>query len=418
MKNLYRKKALEYLSSPDQLDNLMSFSSPGYWLSLIGIAIIIAVIIIWGIFGRIPKEVTGSGLIVRSGGIRQVQALGIGYLSTVNVKEGDVVIKGQPLAVIVQVQTLENIRTNKDNLRYLRREAEEIAELDKDKKKIHLASIEKIQKEYHGIIEKTQKNLNLIKGITDIYKKLDKDKAISHVNYIRFLQQLIEAEVKLTDNQTRLANLPYESFMVDYEKQYSKLTKELKIYNLVNRQNSLLQMHVESSIVYSPISGRVLSVEVRPGDNVRNGSPLMSIVETGREQNVEVLAYLSPDQGKKVKVMMEANVSPTIAKPQRYGSIRGVVTDISEYPVNSETMMSELDNAELVKELSKEGAPYRAVISLIPSITNKSGYEWTSSDGPSFLIGPGNLCHISVSVKELAPISYVFPFVKKYLLGD
>ena len=65
-------------------------------------------------------------------------------------------------------------------------------------------------------------------------------------------------------------------------------------------------MHVESSIVYSPISGRVLSLDVRAGDNVQNGTPLMNIIETGNEQNIEVLAYLSPEQGKEVKIKMEA----------------------------------------------------------------------------------------------------------------
>ena len=61
MTQLYRKSALEKLSSPEQLDKVLRLSSPLSWLVLVGITLIVIVVIIWSIVGRIPITVTASG---------------------------------------------------------------------------------------------------------------------------------------------------------------------------------------------------------------------------------------------------------------------------------------------------------------------------------------------------------------------
>ena len=51
---LFRKVALERLSSPEQLDKAITVSKPVSWLALIGVTIIIAAAVLWLVLGDMP----------------------------------------------------------------------------------------------------------------------------------------------------------------------------------------------------------------------------------------------------------------------------------------------------------------------------------------------------------------------------
>ena len=64
MSEIYRKAALERLSSPEELDSLMQVTTPKGWLALISLGGLILIALLWGIFGRIPTKVLGQGMIL------------------------------------------------------------------------------------------------------------------------------------------------------------------------------------------------------------------------------------------------------------------------------------------------------------------------------------------------------------------
>ena len=64
MKNVFRKSALDKISSVDQLDKVLKITSPLSWLALLGITLILAVTVVWSIVGTLPSTITASGVIV------------------------------------------------------------------------------------------------------------------------------------------------------------------------------------------------------------------------------------------------------------------------------------------------------------------------------------------------------------------
>ena len=63
MAQLYRKSALEKISSPEQLDKALTVTSPMSWLALGAVTFVIIVTIIWSIIGTIPVTVTTTGIV-------------------------------------------------------------------------------------------------------------------------------------------------------------------------------------------------------------------------------------------------------------------------------------------------------------------------------------------------------------------
>ena len=63
MAQLYRKSALERISSPEQLDKALTVTSPMSWLALVAVTFVIVVTVIWSIIGTIPVTVTTTGIV-------------------------------------------------------------------------------------------------------------------------------------------------------------------------------------------------------------------------------------------------------------------------------------------------------------------------------------------------------------------
>jgi hypothetical protein len=62
--SLYRPVALDRLSSPDALDQLMRVTLPQSWLVLVALAALFVVALLWALFGSIDVSVSGNGLLL------------------------------------------------------------------------------------------------------------------------------------------------------------------------------------------------------------------------------------------------------------------------------------------------------------------------------------------------------------------
>ncbi len=57
-KTIFREKSIEQLSAPEQLMDYLRVTGPGIWLILIGIIVLLAGVLIWGIAGRISTTLS------------------------------------------------------------------------------------------------------------------------------------------------------------------------------------------------------------------------------------------------------------------------------------------------------------------------------------------------------------------------
>jgi hypothetical protein len=78
-------------------------------------------------------------------------------------------------------------------------------------------------------------------------------------------------------------------------------------------------------------------------------------------------------------------------------------------------MMLTLGNEKLVALLAGEGAPLEVKIDLITDGNTKSGYKWSSPQGPPMLINSGTLLNSSIITGRDRPINKVIPIFKSIL---
>lgn len=90
---VYRKKSLERIQSPEQLNDYLRVTNPSVWVILAAVALILAGALIWGSFAYIDSFVTGTAEV--KDGVMTVtfedEALAKNVKAGMNVAAGDTV---------------------------------------------------------------------------------------------------------------------------------------------------------------------------------------------------------------------------------------------------------------------------------------------------------------------------------------
>ncbi len=85
-------------------------ATPRGWLSLTAIGGLLIAVLVWSVFGRIPTTITGKCILLPPRGVDEVYATGSGFVTEVDVKEGDLVEPGQIVARIEEQGQTEKVR--------------------------------------------------------------------------------------------------------------------------------------------------------------------------------------------------------------------------------------------------------------------------------------------------------------------
>jgi hypothetical protein len=93
MAQIFRKAALDRLSSSEELDRLLQVTSPRGWIALTGLSLLLTAALLWGIFGRVSTTVEGQGILIRPDGVRSIESPRPGVVLNVLVRVGDLIYK-------------------------------------------------------------------------------------------------------------------------------------------------------------------------------------------------------------------------------------------------------------------------------------------------------------------------------------
>lgn len=98
MAAVYRKSALERISSPEQLDKAITVTSPMSWLALGAATMIVIVTLLWACLSKMPLTVSGRGIVAAPTETNSVYAPGVGQIIEINVERGNHFRAGDVLA--------------------------------------------------------------------------------------------------------------------------------------------------------------------------------------------------------------------------------------------------------------------------------------------------------------------------------
>jgi HlyD family secretion protein len=410
---IFRKVALERLSSPEQLDQLVQVTNPRGWLALGALGAMLLAAIGWGIWGSIPTEATGSGILIRQGGVSDVVTAANGQVEEILVKVGDVITKGQLVARIRQDAIVRQIRDNRSKLAVLRSENEEMLRGSEEQKRLQGRDLTQQRANLERSTQALEKDLALLNERVEAESKLLDDGLITKQAFLATQQSLNSKRDDLAAQRLQLSGLDLKHLQDSQQLREQLKAREAVIRDLELESRELNAKLTENVNVASSYTGRVLEILADRGGVVSPGTPILS-VEVVSEDLMAVL-FIPASAGKQVQLGMAVQVSPGTVKREEYGAILGRVTWVADFPSTSRGMTRLLGNEALVNKLMTEGPPIQVDVSLERDRSTPTGFHWSSSRGPSVRISSGTLADGSVVVRAVPPIWLVIPKIREKL---
>jgi HlyD family secretion protein len=374
---LFRKAALDKISSPERLDEMMEVTAPTGWLAAVALGFVLAGGVVWGIFGSIGIKVEGNGILIRGAAVLDVTSATSGRVIEITVGTGDVVEPGTVVARIAQPDLTLRLQNAEQELQELMVQTEDqaaasgriIAQLEQQRRELRETAATQREMVDRGLLTRgtlmaTQARIGAI------------DQEIA---------------------QQRAVGSARENRLADLRREIERLEAQV----------------ADSTEIQSSYLGRVLELMVNPGDLVGPGSRIVSLEDM--EEAIDAIVYAPAGEGKRIEPGMTARVSPATVRAEEYGFMLGEVRSVSRYPVTPEGMARVLRNEQLARALSAEGPMLEVVVDLLEDPTTPSGFAWSSSEGPPTPVFTGTICRGEVIVETRRPISYVLPIFKRTL---
>lgn len=411
---IFRKVALERLSSPDQLDQLLAVTSPKSWLGLAGAGAILAAALAWGFFGRIPTEAYGDGILIRRGGVAEVVATGTGQVEDLLVGAGDPVVKGQPVARVRQEGLLRQIGDARTKRDAVARELGELLRYAGAQKGLRGRDLGQQRANLEQTLATLARDIELLTEQEASGKKLLADGLITRQTLLTTQQSLNAKRDELAQKRLELNNLPLKRLEGDQQIEQQVEARQAALREAELALGELEARLEESARVLSPHDGRVVEVLANRGAVVNPGTSILTIEQLSEE--LTAILFVPAGTGKKVKNGMAARIYPATVKREEFGGIEGKVTRVAEYPVSARGVTQLLGNEGLVEKLFEQGSALIQVdVTLTRDAKAPSGFRWTSSGGPDLQIGSGTPASGGIVVQEERPVRFLVPAVRRRL---
>jgi HlyD family secretion protein len=410
-KSIFRKAALERLSSPEQLDKLMSITSPAAWLAVSAFAVLSFLIILWGLFGNVADKVTGRGILIRGGAVFDISAGAQGFVSQILVKPGDRIEPNQVVATVIQSDLELKIQLEQNKLKDLQaQDADIIAREDKNNA-AQLKALATERASHESMVKDLSAQVGSVENQVHSQEELQQKGLVTQAAVLQARNNLYSIQGQLSQSQVRLQEIIAEEIKIARETQ-EKRNDRKKDIDESSRQLKEYQTQREwTTKIRSPYRGQVIEKLVERGNPVTEKDRIVT-VET-EESPMQAVIYIPAGDGKKVRPGMQIQISPSTVKPEEYGFIIGQVNSVSFFPSTPDGMQRVLRNEQLAKELSQHGSAIEVSADLLKDTHTASGYKWSSPQGPPIEVFSGTLCNGNIVVGNKRPIEYVIPKIKE-----
>ncbi len=418
LQDITRKESSDAITSPDQLDQLMVVTRTRGWVTLVTIALILICGIIWSIFGSVSRNVTGMGMILHGEAPLLVQAKSSGQLVELGYQQGDTVKKGDVIASINDTVSQLQLADLQKAYAALEKVHADLNQKDQAQLKLLQANLERQLSNINESISGTEALILLQTEQLHTEQTLLQEGLISNQQVIATQQTLTTlTNTKLdSEAQLKVAQLNHEVAVSGIQVHLDArsiliLTKESSINEL---EAGIQQQHV----ILSPVDGTIMELRFDVSNMIGVGDNVAEIMPFAKSKN-KCVAYVDATFGKRIKKGMSVLVSPSVARPEKYGYIEGTVIEIGELIASQATIELAYSNKLFAEKIIRANpSPIKVIVALNEDEHTPSGYEWTSAGGFPYPVDIGTITTIKVQYETERPIELFLPWLNKVFLGE
>ncbi|WP_330261908.1 HlyD family efflux transporter periplasmic adaptor subunit [Streptomyces sp. NBC_00539] len=174
----------------------------------------------------------------------------------------------------------------------------------------------------------------------------------------------------------------------------------------------LLQVSTEQGerTVRAVAGGRVTALVARVGAVVTTGADVATLerVKNPGDPLVAVL-YVPAASGAAVPVGATVDLTVQSVPQQRYGVLRGRVKEVGRTPQTPAQIGGFLGDGRLAGQFTAQGNPVQVLVQLERTTQTRSGYRWSSADGPPYALDSTTPVTGAVHLSVQRPVDWLLP---------
>lgn len=323
---IFRKVALDRLSSPEQLDSLMRVITPKAWLALSPLIVLILGAFVWGWFGSLPNKILATKcILINSIGLADVSSESSGRITDLMVKVGDVVEKGRDIARIEQpdlndrIQKAESrvyeLQSQKKVVNSFAAQGEVLSQQTIGQQKQVLESQISVMRER---AKYAQERMRLARERTKVQEELFQQGLVTNQSVLAARQEAANARqdeaganLEVESLQNQIEQLKLTRLERDKQMRGEIANIDTQLNEALRQLDSLVGMQKIAGTVISRYTGKVTEIKAGKGMLIGAGSPVITIeLNDSSKVNLEAVIYIPLSEGRKVLPKMDAQIVP------------------------------------------------------------------------------------------------------------
>ncbi|GHE76605.1 hypothetical protein GCM10014715_34660 [Streptomyces spiralis] len=164
------------------------------------------------------------------------------------------------------------------------------------------------------------------------------------------------------------------------------------------------------SVVRTVAAGRITALAATIGQIISTGANVAAVEKVAHASDPLYATVYVPAQNA-ADIPADAPVDLTVSSvpAQRYGVLRGRVKSVDRSAQSAQQIAAYLGDSQLGEQFSRKGRPVAVLVRLDVSSTTKSGYRWSSADGPPFRPDSMTLATASIRLADQRPVDWLLP---------
>ncbi|MFI2644091.1 HlyD family efflux transporter periplasmic adaptor subunit [Streptomyces sp. NPDC018610] len=164
------------------------------------------------------------------------------------------------------------------------------------------------------------------------------------------------------------------------------------------------------AVVRTVAAGRVTTLAAALGQIVTTGSDVAAVEKVAHATDpLYATVYVPARNGASIPVGAAVDLTVSSAPAERYGVLRGRVKSVDRTAQSAQRIGAFLGDGRLGEQFAAKGRPVAVLVRLTASAATRSGYRWSSADGPPFRLDSMTPADASIRLAGRRPVDWLLP---------
>jgi len=370
----------------------------------------------WSVFGSLPSEVTGTGMLVRGLRMVVVEAKVGGTVKAIHFKVNSLVSPSNVVMALDASQQVIQLLGAEEQLKTGLPIAQKSDRAGRAAETTAFNALQLAQARLNQqgpTLKRRQAELNsMVAEANSLYQR----RLISSIDLASVAQNLAQVNDQLHGLQDALNQQTIAYQQVRQQNAGSRFQLVQQNIGTGASAAGIRETIKQATQIKPPLSGQLISVSKQVGDVVNPGDGLFTIMPT--QGDLRAILLVSSSNVKRISVGDEVLISPEESPSTRFGFIKGTVTGVGTAPATQAETLKAYGTAEAVQSFANSFSQQPGVdlpyLVLVKIQQDRQGRPvWTLGRQPPWGFRPGGVANARIITSRIRPIQLLIPSLRR-----